>query len=157
MNRSITGFHQDDDKEWVAEMSCFHSRHIRHQPPIKNAEWVLSEDGREAHIGAPVECPLCDRAEFPEGLTLLGSAGPWDRDTLPKGLLSAHRTPEGRWGLLRVLEGAIDFRFEEDQPVPAATRHLGAGAVQPIPPGAPHRLAPAGPVRLELQFWGRRP
>ncbi len=157
MNRSITGFHQDDDGDWVAEMSCFHNRHIRHQPPVKNAQWVLSEEGREAHIGAPIECPLCDRAELPEGLTQLGSAGPWDQDTLPSGLLNAHRTPEGRWGRLQVFDGAIDFQFEREEPETSPARRLEAGAVQPIPPGAPHRLIPAGPVRLELQFWGRRP
>ena len=157
MIRSILGFHLDEAGDWVAEMSCFHNRHIRHQPPFREAAWVLSAEGREAHTGSPIECPLCDRAEFPEGMALLGNAGPWDQDSLPGGFLQAHRTPEGRWGRLLVTEGSIDFQFESETMAPPRTRRLEAGSDQPIPPGAPHRLQPVGAVRLELQFWGRRP
>jgi tellurite methyltransferase len=60
--RAITGFHLDDDGDWVAEMSCHHNRHVRHQPPFKEAPWVLTPEGRSAHIGSPIECSLCDRA-----------------------------------------------------------------------------------------------
>jgi tellurite methyltransferase len=154
--RSITGFHVDDEGDWVAEMSCFHNRHIRHQPPFREAAWVMEDEGRKARLGSPIECPLCDRAEFPEGLTLVGSAGPWDHESLPGGLLKAHRTPEGRWGLLTVTEGAVDFQFELETMAPPLTRHLEAGSQQPIPPGAPHHLIPTGAVRLALQFWARK-
>lgn len=156
MIRSITGFHQDDQGDWAAEMSCFHNRHIRHQPPFREAAWVLEPEGRDAHVGSPIECPLCDRAELPEGLTPVGSAGPWNQDSLPGGLLNAHRTPEGRWGLLIVTEGAVDFQFEAETMAPPLTRHLEAGSEQPIPPGSPHRLVPTGAVRLELRFLGRK-
>lgn len=155
MIRSIKDFRLDDEGDWVAEMSCFHSRHIRHQPPFREAAWVLEPEGRKAHLGSPIECPLCDRAELPEGLALMGSAGPWDQDSLPGGLLKAHRTPEGRWGLLTVTEGAVDFQFEAENMAPPLSRRLEEGLEQPIPPGAPHRLVPSGAVRLALQFWGR--
>ena len=114
---------------------------------------MLDPAGREAHIGSQLECPLCDRAELPDGLTVVGHAGPWDRDSLPGGLLHSHRVPEGRWGLLRLTEGAVDFQFEQADADPA--RHLKAGQSQPIPPGVPHRLIPTGAVRLELEFLGR--
>jgi tellurite methyltransferase len=60
--RAITGFHLDEHGDWVAEMSCDHNRHVRHQPPFKEAPWVLSAEGRASRIGSPIECPLCDPA-----------------------------------------------------------------------------------------------
>ena len=61
MNRAMTGFHQDDAGEWVAELECGHGQHIRHRPPFRLAEWVLHEESRQARIGSPLECPLCDQ------------------------------------------------------------------------------------------------
>ena len=29
----ITGFHQDKYEQWVADLSCGHSRYFRHDPP----------------------------------------------------------------------------------------------------------------------------
>ena len=46
----ITGFHQDEDKDWVADLSCGHSRHFRHNPPFRLCEWVTSPQGRDEHI-----------------------------------------------------------------------------------------------------------
>jgi tellurite methyltransferase len=151
MIRTIVGFQADPDGEWVAGLSCHHRQHVRHRPPFQERAWVLDAAGRGAHVGTPIECPLCDRAELPEGLTVLGRGGPWDQDSLPPGLLRAHRTAEGRWGRLRVLEGSVDFQFEA---VGAPLVHLAAPSSQVIPPGAPHHLVLAGAVRLELEFWG---
>ncbi len=152
MIRSIVGFHADADGDWVAELSCYHRQHVRHRPPFQERAWVLDEAGRAARVGTPIECPLCDRAEFPEGLCVLGRAGPWDRASLPASLLRAHRTPEGRWGRLRVLDGSVDFQFESEG---AAAVRLEAGGVQAIPPGVPHHLVPTGDVRCELELWGQ--
>lgn len=157
MIRSIAGWHADSEGEWVAELSCYHNQHVRHRPPFQPRPWVLDPAGRAGRVGSPIDCPLCDRAELPGDLTMLGRAGPWDQDSLPAGLRRAHRTPEGRWGRLRVHEGTIDFRFESGVVTSAPLVHLEAGSDQPIPPGAPHRLVPTGAVRLELELWGRQP
>ena len=157
MIRTIVGFHPDGDDSWVAELSCSHSQHVRHRPPFSDRAWVQDPAGRAGRIGSPIECPLCQRGERPEGLVLLRRAGPWDQDTLPDGLLGTHRTPEGRWGLLRVLEGSVDFQLLEDERTAGPVLHLVAGSEQPIPPEVPHRLVRVGPVRLELELWGRPP
>jgi tellurite methyltransferase len=154
--RSIVGFVCDSDEEWVAELSCYHKQHVRHRPPFQERAWVLDAEGRAAHLGSAIECSRCDRLDFPEGLSILGRAGPYDQDTLPAGLLRGHRTAEGRWGYLRVLGGAVDFEFESDGSRAVAPRHLAAGSGQPIPPAAAHHLTLTGPVRLELEFWGRQ-
>jgi tellurite resistance-related uncharacterized protein len=151
MIRSIVGFQADPDGDWVADLSCLHRQHVRHRPPFQERAWVLERAGRAARIGTPIECPLCDRSELPAGLVVLGRGGPWDQDSLPAGLLRAHRTAEGRWGRLRVLDGSVDFQFEAQG---APLVHLAAPSTQAIPPGAPHHLVVTGPVRLELEFWG---
>ncbi len=33
MNQKITGFHQDEDLHWVADLACGHTQHVRHDPP----------------------------------------------------------------------------------------------------------------------------
>lgn len=63
VERTISGFHQDDGGTWVAELSCGHTQHIRHNPPFRLAPWVLDDDERAGRVGAPIECPQCDQAE----------------------------------------------------------------------------------------------
>lgn len=63
MERAIVAFHQDDAGEWVAELSCSHRRHIRHKPPFQLAAWVHDAHEREARIGSPIDCGLCDRED----------------------------------------------------------------------------------------------
>ena len=80
MQRTIVGFHQDAHGDWVAELSCLHNQHVRHQPPFQERPWVPDEAQRAAQVGAELNCPLCDRAELPEGLQLARTAGPMDSD-----------------------------------------------------------------------------
>jgi tellurite resistance-related uncharacterized protein len=155
--RTIVGYHPDGDGDWVAELSCYHNQYIRHPTPFHRREWVLDPAGRSAHVGSSIDCPLCDRTEFPEGLAILGRAGPWNQNSLPVALLRAHRTPQGQWGLLRVHDGAVDFQFESSETPSASPMRLEAGSHQPIPPDAPHRVILIGAVELELEFWGPRP
>jgi tellurite methyltransferase len=150
VQRSIVGFHQDDEGAWVAELSCLHNQHVRHRPPFQERPWVLDDEERSAHVGMGLDCPLCDRAEMPDGLTLARTAGPFDADTLPAALLNRHRVAERTWGCLGVLEGEIGFAMEVEPPLDV---RLQAGAHQPIPPGVPHRLMPAGPFRLTIEFF----
>jgi tellurite resistance-related uncharacterized protein len=151
--RHITGFHRDDEGDWVAELDCLHAQHVRHRPPFQERPWVLTEVGRAERLGSELDCPLCDRAELPEGLVVERTAGPFDESTLPAGLLRAHRLPAGTWGRLRVLDGAVDFWIGADV---AVEHHLGAGQSQPIPPDVTHEVRPKGPVLLIIDFLRRR-
>jgi len=151
--RTITGFHQDEEGDWVAELSCLHNQHVRHRPPFFDRPWAEAESGRAGAVGADIECPLCDRAELPDGLELVRTAGPFDDVTLPAGLRRAHLVADGVWGHLRVLEGAARLGIET---VPPIDRRLEAGDSQPIPPGVRHAVSVDGPVRLAVDFL-RRP
>ena len=63
MDRRITGFHQDEERHWVAELECGHSQHVRHDPPWQVRPWVVEESTRRARIGTTLPCPQCDRGE----------------------------------------------------------------------------------------------
>lgn len=63
MKRPITGFHQDDEGHWVAELACGHGQHVRHNPPLSNRPWVLTPEGRQPFIGYELECKLCDELD----------------------------------------------------------------------------------------------
>ena len=60
MNRRITGYHQDDEGQWVAELECGHQQHVRHNPPWMNRAWVTTAQGRTAALGAALDCNKCD-------------------------------------------------------------------------------------------------
>ena len=152
MIRTIDGFHRDPEGDWVAELSCLHGQHVRHQPPFRDRAWVTDAVGRATRIGSPIECPLCDLRELPAGLVHVRTAGPFDAATLPAALRRTHLVAERTWGLLRVLEGAVELVFETATPLHL---HLQAGDEQPLPPGTPHLVRVAGPVRLAVDFLVR--
>jgi len=59
MAQTIVGFFQDDVGDWVAELSCGHVRHMRHNPPWLDRPWVVSDEGRKAKLGEPLACNKC--------------------------------------------------------------------------------------------------
>jgi hypothetical protein len=63
VEREIIGFHQDEYGDWVADLSCGHGFHMRHNPPWQIREWVLTSEGRDQFIGYVLECLKCDRGE----------------------------------------------------------------------------------------------
>ena len=60
MKRKIAGFHQDECGDWVADLECSHTQHVRHQPPFQMRPWVVSVEGRRSRIGVELECKKCD-------------------------------------------------------------------------------------------------
>jgi len=60
VERTVVGWHQDAQGEWVAELACGHQQHVRHRPPFQVRPWVLEAEGRRQSLGTPRECPLCD-------------------------------------------------------------------------------------------------
>ncbi|WP_394559452.1 DUF3565 domain-containing protein [Aquipseudomonas alcaligenes] len=55
----LLGFHQDEDGHWVADLSCGHTQHLRHQPPWQNRAWVTDPEQRQRHLGQPFACGWC--------------------------------------------------------------------------------------------------
>jgi tellurite methyltransferase len=143
---------------------------------------VLDAAERAARVGSPLDCPLCDRAELPDGLRVVRTTKKWDERnipttprqerTMPAALRRDHRVAAGTWGRLRVEEGRLRFTTAAvptidvpaidvptiDVPaidVPAIDAVVAAGQVQPIPPEVPHRVEPLGAVRFAVEFLRR--
>jgi hypothetical protein len=63
IRRKIVGFHQDEMRDWVAELECGHQQHVRHNPPWTQRVWVITEQGRQQHIGWELICLACAKGE----------------------------------------------------------------------------------------------
>ena len=62
MNQKITGFHQDEEQHWVADLACGHTQHVRHDPPWQSRPWVVTAEGRASKLGQLLNCRKCDEA-----------------------------------------------------------------------------------------------
>jgi hypothetical protein len=60
MEQAITGYHKDEENDWVAELECGHTQHVRHNPPWQLRPWVTTKKGRKEHIGHWLNCKKCD-------------------------------------------------------------------------------------------------
>ncbi|NQY64580.1 MAG: DUF3565 domain-containing protein, partial [Alteromonadaceae bacterium] len=45
MEQEIVGYHLDEENHWVAELSCGHNQHVRHNPPWVSRPWVITAKG----------------------------------------------------------------------------------------------------------------
>jgi hypothetical protein len=66
MRQPVTGFSLDEEGSWRAELACRHYQHVRHDPPLRVREWVLTEQGRESRLGQALECRKCDEHVPPD-------------------------------------------------------------------------------------------
>ena len=69
---------------------------------------------------------------------------------MPDALLNEHSLGAGRWGVLHVLEGAVDFVDLET----GQEHHLQAPLEWTIAPERKHHLRLGGPVRCRVDFFG---
>jgi len=60
LTRRIESFQQDEQSHWVAKLECGHTQHVRHDPPWTMRPWVITEEGRQSHIGQELNCKKCD-------------------------------------------------------------------------------------------------
>jgi hypothetical protein len=63
MMRKIVGFHQDQVGDWVADLECGHTQHVRHRPPFELRPWVVTSEGRESKLGVKLDCKKCDEGD----------------------------------------------------------------------------------------------
>jgi tellurite methyltransferase len=147
------GFEQDVEADWVAELSCGHTQHVRHEPPFSVREWATSEAGRAGRLESLLLCSACDRSELPSGFLPYQRTKVFTEETVPVGLLASHATKRGVWGLIHVHSGALSYSV--DPPLRAAHR-LAPGVQGVIVPEVEHAVKPIGPVRFLVEFW-RRP
>lgn len=64
MKRKIVGFHKDEFGDWVADLECSHTQHVRHKPPRQNRPWVIDPAERKKRIGYELDCKKCDEVGY---------------------------------------------------------------------------------------------
>lgn len=150
MKRAIEAFHQDTFGDWVADLGCGHGQHVRHQPPFRMREWVLTAEGRATFLGVELDCVRCDRLELPADMVPYSRSADFDETTVPARLLAEHSTKSGVWGVLHVLAGALTYVVE---PPLAREVLVKAGDTAVIVPEVKHRVQPEGTVRFFVEFY----
>jgi len=148
MERPIIGFHQDAANDWVAELGCGHSQHVRHQPPFTLRPWVVTEEGRATKLGALLDCVRCARFEIPEHFVATRRTPDFTESTVPAGLLKNHTTKAGTWARIVVLEGTLRYVVESL----GHSQVLSPGDIGVVVPEVPHHVEPIGTVRFHVEF-----
>jgi len=147
METTFTGFHEDGAGDWVAELACGHTQHVRHRPPWELRPWATSSEGRAEKLGQPVDCPLCEAIALPADLREYKRTATFTEQTLPAGLRANHRTKAGTWARIVVEAGRAEFH------VRGRTRLLEPGVVGIVEPEVPHRVVPLGALQLHVEFF----
>lgn len=147
MQTTITGFHQDDLGDWVAELACEHGQHMRHRPPWELRPWVTTEAGRQSKLGEAIECPLCDQIVMPAAASEYKRTATFTEETLPAALRADHRTKAGTWALIVVESGALEYH------VRGRVHRLEPGRNGLVEPERAHHVVPLGAVRVHVEFW----
>lgn len=87
--------------------------------------------------------------DLPPGLEHQRTTPEFDADTVPAGLLRAHRVADEVWGVVEVLAGSLTFVWEDRSSAPVA---LTAGDSLVIPPDMPHHVEPGPDARFHVSF-----
>ena len=77
----------------------------------------------------------------------------FDETTLPDAIRNAHNTKDGVWGLLNVIDGAVDLIFHD----PHLVVHVTPDAPGVIPPQAVHHVETSGPMLMRVDFYRAPP
>ena len=150
MKRAILGFHRDGLGDWIADLDCGHGRHVRHRPPFFNRPWVEREATRNEMLGIELDCPRCDRMEWPDDLVAYRRTREFDERTLPSAFAKDHTTKRSVWARIHVVSGAL--KYHAGAPV-QRTFLVESPATGIIVPEVPHRVETIGPVRFFVEFW----
>lgn len=88
---------------------------------------------------------------IPAGLTAHKRTPEFTEATIPAGLLKAHATKEGVWGLIQVVEGELIYRVVDTRRSPAEFV-LSPSTPGVVEPEILHEVEPRGPVRFYVEF-----
>lgn len=73
--------------------------------------------------------------------------------SIPAGLLKAHTTKPGTWGLINVLEGRLAYRIRDPRRPPSEAVLTASTSPGVVEPTILHEVEPIGPVRFYVEFY----
>ncbi len=145
----FAGDHEEGPGAWIARLACGHTQHIRHKPPFQNAEWVMSESGRQTMLGSSLKCALCRMPRLPPKACVYKETAVFDENTVPQGLRLSHQLRADTWGQIVVLEGRIDYVIEA---APHLAFVLRPGVMGAVAPQSPHHVNPQPGAKFQVRF-----
>jgi tellurite resistance-related uncharacterized protein len=77
----------------------------------------------------------------------------FDERTLPAALCREHRTKQGVWGVIRVLDGELKLTYVDSGEV----QILSPGSPGVVLPDQPHLVEAQGSMRMQVDFYDREP
>ena len=87
--------------------------------------------------------------QMPPEVTPYKRTPEFDQDSIPAGLLAAHQTKAGTWGLIVVLQGALEYRILEPEQETVVLTPDQPGVVEPT---ILHEVEPRGAARFYVEF-----
>lgn len=88
--------------------------------------------------------------ELPTGVEHQRTTDDFTDQTVPAGLLRAHKIAPEVWGRLVTVAGTVRFVWEDSASEPVV---LGAGDSVVIPPDTPHHVEPQAGARFHVEFY----
>jgi tellurite resistance-related uncharacterized protein len=89
-------------------------------------------------------------SQIPDGFELARTTPTFTNDTVPAGLLAAHRVADKIWARLVVHSGEVGFVFEDEPHTPIT---ITAGGSIAIPPGRLHHVELDQPATFAVEFY----
>jgi tellurite resistance-related uncharacterized protein len=74
----------------------------------------------------------------------------FDENTIPEGILNDHRTLEGVWGKIKVLEGELNYIIQSN---PVEEIKLSPEKFGVVEPQVIHHVKPLGKVSFYVEFY----
>ncbi len=87
---------------------------------------------------------------LPQNVTAYNRTPEFNQTTIPTGLLKAHQTKAGTWGLIVILEGRLLYRILEPAPEEVHLSTMRSGIVEPT---VLHEVQALGDVRFYVEFY----
>lgn len=81
----------------------------------------------------------------------------FDETTLPAALRREHRTKDGVWGVIRVLEGELRLVLDDGPGAGAEGTILAPDRPGLIRPLQTHHVEPFGKMRMQVDFYDHAP
>ncbi len=89
------------------------------------------------------------RRPMPADARIYRSIGPFDNQSIPKGLLAEHRLKPDVWARLELDEGTVTFVWDDSA---GGLEKLTAPTQLIVPPEVPHHLEADSAFRLSIHF-----
>lgn len=94
--------------------------------------------------------PATPRGALPDGVAAYRSIGPFDAESLPKGLRAEHNLKPGTWAVVELTEGSLRLVWDDEE---GGAVDLAAPASLVVPPEVLHHVEREGPFALRIAFY----